>query len=278
MTEKESKKFKADAIRRGLTKKQINTTFLQKGLLITCFILLVSASVTPNIIAASTVAQSPQKNDVSFTLYLCENNRVKKQTVLLSYSDANLIKKTFQDLNDLMMRDSFSGQMKRLQQKLIDLLEKNKLLADGVTREEIQILLNICDETSQETNYPSSLTNKSPVQKSLSRKIYGTGPCTVGSFGGWDNSGLYLLLFPLPRPRLIMPWIGNGGTGIQQPGARTEIIASGKQAGISLGFIGIIFVFPVSESDGLGVYYGFIGRSIFTVVIADSIDEIQLPH
>jgi hypothetical protein len=187
----------------------------------------------------------------------------------------NNINNVFNELKYAMSHDPLSKNTQMLKMKFVNLLDKNGLMPEGMSKIDLTLLLN-----------PSLFggakkTGKAGYGKeALSKSVPSTAPyanrgtsifCSIGSSG----SGIVFPFVMLPRPRIITLWGASSAiTTVANIFTSKGFIAGGAQSGVSVGFmgIGLVFAFPGET------IYGLLGYSLLTTVNADSIENYHPPN
>lgn len=188
-----------------------------------------------------------------------------KQEVTMSSNEAGYLYNKIKNLQIEVARNPLSDETQQLQQDIISFADDFRLLPNGLSLEEVKILLS----HSRFKQFPKNLNL--PILSGRASQLF----CTFVTAG----SGAILPIIALPRlipilmtpiPRLFMIW--NSKEAITSCGgllSGTGYIAYGQQTGIALGFWGMGFTFSIPPLMGV---YGLIGYALFARVKADNIE------
>jgi hypothetical protein len=252
--------------------KDMRGKLMKKEIIFGIIILLISTSIIPSI-SGNTGEPTKEKNiDVrplqiaekttTITFYVFGQMGFEKHDVIVSVQEATTIYSQFQELMKEQMIRPLSGNAQRLKNEVKNSLDRTGLSSSRIT----EVLHALSPPFWIVTQYKIPLFEKIkniiPTTTNNATRIL----CSVGS----EGVGAILPPILIPRPRIIGLWAGNSD-------ARTSIvsflpfggvIASGRQMGVALGFIGLgaSFAFPT------GPTYWLMGYAIMIRITADSLE------
>jgi hypothetical protein len=207
------------------------------------------------------LADKTTKNG-KITCYAVGNIGKGKQDVVLSTDEAAVIFNRLNELKSEMTHNPFSKKTRSLKIAFIDLLAEKGVLPDKSSKEAYLSVL-----TPPGVQRLQDIGIDTPVPQAFVNR----GSCVICSVGG-EGSGILFPLFLLPRPRIGLFWLGNGGSAAANLLTGHGYVADGIQTGIALGFIGIGISYAVPGFT----LYGFIGYALFASTTAEYVEHYPL--
>jgi len=252
--------------------KDMRGTLMKKELIFGILFLLISASVAPTLSGHQTqdpaishgLTAPTSSQTTTITIYIAEKTRLQKHTVTISLLDAETIAAQLQELRTEFTEHPNDVKTQQLKQQFIDLLYGKNIVPRGVTRQELDSLL-------QPLTPPSHSPKKDilPFQGTSSQWF-----CNFATAG--EGAARPIIILPrfipfilTPIPRAFVSWKTRDGiTSVGGLRSQKGFIAYGNQNGIALGFWGIgfsIFLPPVNA-------YGIFGYAVYAKVTADQLE------
>ena len=218
----------------------------------------------------------------TITLNTFNENGKKENQIELPTNQAKYIFNLFNKLKNKTIEKPNSQETQNLKNQFIELLVENDLIPRGMTKTDIQPLINpYGSPKNQKTRTKTGLlglifellfNNKQKLLKIIEPLDYPSEWNIVCNIAG-GGSGIVLPFFIIPRPRAITVWgaaAASTATGSLLTGK--SYVAIGNQQGICLGFtgIGLTLVFA-----GF-MFYAILGYALFTSVQAQEIERYNI--
>jgi hypothetical protein len=243
--------------------------FTSKGLAVGIILLFIAGCCTPGLSSTSltkkdqSVSFAP-RNDGStekpvVTCVAFGQTRNMKQQITLTEKEAALVFEQLRQLKTEITQHPFSEKTRVLKRAFVDLLAEKNLIPAGASKETYLSLLS-----PKWVERIPRFGNK-PL---LSQPFTNHGTCALCSLGG-DGSGLLIPLFMLPRPRLVMFWLGNGESTTANLLTSKGYVAGGAQTGSAFGFTGIGLSYAVPGYS----LYGFVGYALLASTTAEYMEH-----
>jgi len=208
-------------------------------------------------------SQSNIQGDVRMTCYIGGRGGMRHISVLIPVDIATQCSRVFHELKENITSHPFSEQTQQLKEEFVALLVHNNLIPASIPPSRYNTLLNPpWVEALMQHRFHTTTRVSSPVRSGIASAVM----CDLSG----EGTGLMFPFIMLPRPRLVMVWMGlDGDMAVGKFLTIGGFIASGQQFGTALGFWGIGFAVAYPE----GNIYGFAGYALFVTVTADQIDS-----
>jgi hypothetical protein len=215
----------------------------------------------------------------TLTFNTFNENGKKENKIDLPLSKAKYIFNLFEILRNMTISYPNSQETLDLKNRFIDLLEEYGLIPRGMSKSDIQPLINPHGtpdnpKTRGRTGFLGLIfeilfSNRFNHLRLLGPLDYPSEwsiVCNVASYG----YGIPLPLFILPRPRFITVWgATDATTAVGSLLMPKSFVAMGNQQGICLGFVGVGITIAFFGFIG----YGMLGYSLYTAVRAQEIER-----
>jgi hypothetical protein len=184
------------------------------------------------------------------------------QDIALAQKDATMIFDMLQELNSEMTQHPFSERTQALKIAFVDLLDQKGLIPNGVSKE---AYLSVLSPTW------ANRLQHSGNNAFVSQPFTNLGTCALCSMSS-SGSGVLVPLFLLPRPRLVMLWLGNGVTVAANLLTGRGYVSQGGQIGLTAGFMGIGLSYALPGYT----LYACIGYALLVSTVAESVQYYPL--
>jgi len=202
------------------------------------------------------------QNDVRMICYISGQGGNRRTSVLVPRDTATQCYHVFQQLKENITINPFNEQTQQLKEEFVALLAHNNLIPASIPPSRYHTLLNPPWVQTLMKHHASTTRATSPVRSGIASAVM----CDMSG----EGTGLMFPFIMLPRPRLVMVWMGlDGDMAVGKFLTIGGFIASGQQFGTALGFWGIGFAVAYPE----GNIYGFAGYALFVTVTADQIES-----
>ena len=259
----------------------------KKGFVFGIVILFIGACVVPGI---SSKTVNPDSDEIfidesstfedefaTLTFNTFNENGKKENKIDLPQNKAKYIFNLFEKLKDKTISHPNSQETLDLKNEFIELLEENNLIPRGMSKTDIQPLINPHGtpdnaKTRGKTGFLGLIfellfSNRYNHLRLLESLDYPSDWNIVCNIAG-GGTGIALPLFLLPRPRAIIVWGASAAETITGSLIIPKsFIAEGSQQGIALGFggVGLTIAFVGFMA------YGMLGYALYTAIQATNI-------
>lgn len=245
------------------------TPLIRKSLVVGIILLFIAGIFIP---CSQSSRKQLQKNSLStneqkdlstvnakITCYTFGRTGNGKQNVVLSFDEATLIFERLQELKTEMTSHPYSMETQLLKTAFVDLLDEKGFFPETISEETVRSSLN--------PNWVQRVYD-SQKQSSSPQLLQNRGTTMLCSIAG-EGSGLIYPFFLLPRPRIVMFWLGDGTSFATNLLTSRGYVAEGTQTGFTLGFMGIGLSFALPGAT----LYGFIGYALLAHTKAEYIEH-----